>query len=159
MTNSEAYDFCELLVESVKENFEQLVFIFAYSSDYPVDEPWEKPCVTARAYFFGPVEGMISVSVSEDILLNLTCNMLGLDQDDSLNLRREEKHDAFMELLNIISGNFLPKAFGVKAIFDIGKLVVSEEVCNGDFYEGMSRKCSARLDIEDDRCDIFLFLK
>ena len=158
-TNSVAYDFRELLAKSTKDNFERLAFIFAYSSDYPIAEPWEKPCVTARAYFSGQAEGMISISVSEDILLNLTCNMLGLDQEDSLNLKRGEKHDAFIELLNVISGNFLPEAFGAKSVFDIGSLGVLKDACYGNFYEGMSRKCSVRLDIEDDRCDIFLFLK
>ena len=159
MTDSKAYDLCELLAKSARDNLEQLAFVFAYSSDSPADEPWEKPYITARAYFSGPVEGMISVSISEDILLRLTCNMLGVDQDDSLTLERGQQHDAFMELLNIISGNFLPEAFGTKAVFDVGRLVVLEDICNSAFYEGMSRKCSIRLDIEDDRCDIFLFLK
>jgi len=154
-----AYDFRELLAKSTKDNFERLAFIFAYSSDYPIAEPWEKPCVTARAYFSGQAEGMVSISVSEDILLNLTCNMLGLDQDDSLNLESEETHDAFIELLNVISGNFLPEAFGTKAVFDIGRFDISKDACYGDFYEGMSKKCSIRLDIEDGRCDVFLFLK
>ena len=159
MMNSKDCDICELLATSAKNNLEQLAFIFAYSSDCPADEPWERSYITARAYFSGPVEGMISISVSEDILLSLTCNMLGFDQDDCLVLEKDKKHDAFMELLNIISGNFLPEAFGTKAVFNLDRLVVSEDTCNGASYEGMSRKCSVRLDIEDDRCDIFLFLK
>ena len=158
-TNLKDCDLCELLATSAKDTFEQLAFIFAYSSDCPVDEPWEKPCITARSHFSGPAEGMISVSVSEDILLSLTCNMLGLDQDDPSALEKEQQHDAFMELLNVISGNFLPEAFGTEAVFDLGRLIVLEDVCNGAFYEGMSRKCSVRLDIEDSRCDILLFLK
>ncbi len=83
--------------------------------------------VAARITFDGPFEGALFVRVSDEALLEIATNMLGMMDEEP---PRSQQLDAFRELLNVICGNLLPEIAGTEAVFNVhaGEMLPDGEI-------------------------------
>jgi CheY-specific phosphatase CheX len=77
----------------------------------------------AMVSFKGPFSGCLLVSLSNEILSQLSANMLGDEQTPTELL----KHDSLKEISNVICGNALPAIYGFEPIFHLDAPVIHEE--------------------------------
>ena len=70
---------------------------------------------TAMVFFRGPFSGYLLVSLSKEILAQLSGNMLG-DEQSSTELLQQ---DSLKEISNVICGNALPAIYGFEPIFHL----------------------------------------
>lgn len=134
------------------EVLEKLAFMFSFPEEDP-EEIAPETQVVASVDFSGPVNGRLVLGVSTNILPELSSNMLGIDDEPTA----EEQFDALKELLNVICGNLLPVIAGKKIVFNVEAPVVHQQGDMG-IPENMPKAASVRLDIEDEPCDISLFM-
>ena len=81
------------------------------------------PAETSFVDFDGPFSGLLVVSASQCLLVELAANMLG--EEDSTRCTVDQQYDALKELTNVICGNLLPILAGTKAIFRVGTPVIT----------------------------------
>jgi len=102
----------------VEETFAALAFMFPLDAEgsAAVD-----PGTMERAVveFSGPFRGALLISASAEMLEPLAANMLGLE--DGVCSSREQRRDAFKELLNVICGNLLPVIASPRQVFDVNE--------------------------------------
>jgi CheY-specific phosphatase CheX len=137
-----------------EEILEKLAFMFSFPED-DRDETDYESALAASVSFTGPFSGALVMVVSDQILPELTGNMLGIDDDEGTSL--EQRHDALKELINVICGNLLPAIAGKHSIFHVNAPTILPEgtkITNDDKPVSV-----ARLSIEDEPCDILLFVK
>jgi chemotaxis protein CheY-P-specific phosphatase CheC len=66
--------------------------------------------------FKGIINGEVSIVAPESFLSTLAGNVLGIDENEAT---QEEKEDAFREMNNVLTGNFLTEAYGADIVFDV----------------------------------------
>lgn len=103
------------LAAAASETFESLAYLFAEDTADEVAVP-EAPDGVVAVAFSGASHGGIVLQLSGGILPALAANMLGVDDDASL----DEQHDALGEVANVICGNVLPRVAGTAAVFALG---------------------------------------
>jgi hypothetical protein len=108
-----------VLRQSASSIFELLGFLFA--NDELDEEALSQPlALRAVVEFQGPLEGCLDLRLTEDLVPELTANMMGTDTaPDEATCR-----DAVGELVNVICGNLLPELAGYQAVFDLTAPVV-----------------------------------
>lgn len=86
----------------------------------PEDEASPLPCCNRRVVvaFTGPFDGSLVLAASDDMLLELAANMLGLESGRVVTMDQQE--DALKELVNVVCGNLLPAIAGKEPVFQIG---------------------------------------
>lgn len=67
--------------------------------------------------FHGAQSGKVLIVAPSTFLLQLSENLLGDEERESLGCSAEE--DGFKELANVLTGNFLTEAFGDTVVFDL----------------------------------------
>ena len=75
------------------------------------------PDRVARVDFTGPFDGSLTITFSDELMLELAGNMLGTTDVSDISL--EQQDDALKELLNVICGNLLPQIVGHEAVFRV----------------------------------------
>jgi chemotaxis protein CheX len=95
---------------------EQLALMFLVPEDEAV--PSFGPRAIALVRFEGEFSGSLIVSVGQEVLEELTGNMLGLV--DPSEATSEQQFDSLKELANVLCGNLLPEVAGPHAVFHIG---------------------------------------
>ena len=148
----------EIMYEVAIDTLEKLAFLFAFPGDErggPDDS-----MVAGKISFTGPFSGTMIMTISIEVLQELTANMLGLDDGEETT----EKHrsDALKETMNVICGNFLPAVAGNDLIFDIG---VPEVLSSDQEFEkgagipdGFDPSAKVDLAFDEGQCILFLFL-
>ncbi len=134
----------ELRKASIK-TFGDLAFMLPTEAAIP--EQGELPVTNfVRVFFYGPVDGRLTLGLSAGLLDQLAANMLGCDtvQEETL------KHDALKEAANVLCGNFLPEIYGVRAMFRLSEpeLLLFENVALDSWQARID------LEIEDGRCEV-----
>jgi CheY-specific phosphatase CheX len=72
----------------------------------------------ASVSFAGPQRGVVRLSASEELLLQLTADMLGIEPDD--HSAAEQSGSALAELTNILAGALVAELFGTKTLCQLG---------------------------------------
>lgn len=133
---------------------EQLAFIFAFPEDEG-NEMQQDSAVAVSIAFRGPFSGFLLLTVSKQVLPELTANILGVDEEETTS---DQQHDALKETINIICGNLLPAIFGKQLIFDIDppKTISSAEAIKKK--DKSKTAPMVKLALDDGQCDLLLFV-
>ena len=73
--------------------------------------------IHATISFGGDQAGILGISTSSNLCLQLAANVLGIDIEEENSM--SEAYDALKELINIVCGQFLTKVYGDTGIFDL----------------------------------------
>ena len=150
-------EFEAILSDVAMETLEQLAFIFAASAD---DEELisEAPCIAAKVTFEGPFKGRLFMKTSSRVVDEITANMLGIDEDEEVS--SDQRCDAFRETINVICGNILPEIADKKAVFNIDapEVLTEADAIEATLKDQGSPAAVAKLDIDDEACDLYLFM-
>ncbi len=145
----------DILYRIAEEVLEKIAFIFSFPEKDRVPIPFES-AVVASVSFSGLFDGVLLMAVSQQVLPELTGNMLGIDMDEETSM--EEQHDALKELINVICGNLLPAIAGKQMIFNVETPQVIEASSVSDLEGELA--AIAKLSIEDSgHCDILFYVK
>jgi len=150
-------EFETILSDVAMDTLEQLAFVFASSND-DEDLISEAPCIAVKVAFEGPFKGRLFMKTSNQVVDEITVNMLGIDEYEEVS--SDQRCDAFKETINVICGNLLPEIADKKAVFNIDAPEVLTEA--GDIEATLKDQGSpaavAKLDIDDEACDLYLFM-
>ncbi|MCP4689704.1 MAG: chemotaxis protein CheX [Desulfobacterales bacterium] len=139
----------EVLAKLGVDSLEKLAFMFPFPESPPPDLELENS-LGSSVNFTGPYSGTLTMILSDDVLRELTVNMLGVDEDEEVT--PEQLNDAIGEAVNIICGNVLPLIAGKEAIFNIQ----APEIFPGREPDEKSLTARAYLSIDEGWCDISL---
>jgi CheY-specific phosphatase CheX len=92
--------------------FEELGFLMPRSDN---SEPSQDDRISAIINFKGPFSGCLLVSLSSEMLPQLSSNMLGAAERSNEALER----DSLGEIANVICGNALPAIYGFEPVFHL----------------------------------------
>ena len=152
-------EFEAILSDVTMDTLEQLAFIFAAPADGE-DLISEAPCIAARVAFEGPFKGKLFMKTSSQVVDEITVNMLGIEEEEQIS--SDQRYDAFKETINVICGNILPEIADKKAVFNIASPEVLTETEAGDIESILKDQGTpaavAKLDIDDEACDLYLFV-
>ena len=110
---------------------------------------------SAVVSFKGPFSGYLLVSLSTDILSQLSSNMLG----DAKTSNEVMQHDSLKEITNVICGNALPAIYGFEPIFHLNAPAIydgSSPVNAGTEYTPAAQ---VRLSFDTGHAEISLFVE
>ena len=139
----------EILTTVTIETLKHLAFIFLSPEEENSGLMSESMAVCI--FFSGPISGRLVLKMSPVVVLELTANMLGIDED---RVTTEQQYDAMKETINVICGNLLPAIGGNQTIFHID---VPEIVGNENDIEEKA-EAVAKLSIDDEQCKLYLFV-
>ncbi len=105
--------------------------------------------------FKGPFSGYLLVSLSTEILSQLSSNMLG-DEETSNEVLQQ---DSLREIANVICGNALPAIYGFEPIFHLD----APTICDNDFSPNRgtpyTQAAQVRLSFDIGTAEISLFVE
>lgn len=104
-----------IIKQVIKKVAEEFAFMFAEEED-ETDYWLYNEHVKAEMGFSGEAEGVIIIIAPEELCRNMACNVLGIDNEEEIDLSSE---DALCEFLNIFCGNLLTEVYGENAVFDL----------------------------------------
>ena len=145
----------EIMLQVTVDTLEKLAFMFAQPEDGGPEDSTGSG-TKAGVAFEGPFGGALMMSVSEEVLRELSANMLGVDDEETT---RDQRHDALKETMNILCGNLLPVIAGKEAVFDIGTPKIEGEEGFPETPGDPGSESAVSLNIDDERCNLRLFLK
>jgi chemotaxis protein CheY-P-specific phosphatase CheC len=145
-----------ILTRVTSETLEKLAFLFTFADDER-DNDGPEPAVAGRVDFSGFIAGSLLMRISCSASQELAINMLGLDDDDEIS--REDKQDAFKEMLNVICGNALPAIAGNQVEFNIGPPEILSETASATVLSETNPECIVRLMMEEGFCDVYFFIE
>ena len=143
----------EILAATAIETLEQLAFIFGFTEDEN-GQPDSKSTVNASVSFSGLICGTLMIGLSQEVLTELTGNMLGIEEDVAV----EQQNDALKETLNVICGNLLPKIAGKQARLNIDMPIIISEKNLYKAHQKVELTARVRLGFENGLCDLYLIL-
>lgn len=115
----------DILFDVVAQVFRQTAFLFPEPAEYPDGIPATEGTVYGISLAVsGDGKGDVSLFVTEALCRELAANVLGEDPNENDSL--EKALDAAKETLNIIAGQYLLRAFGNKALFNLSAPQVIE---------------------------------
>lgn len=112
----------EGLAEVLGETLETAAFMAI--DPFADPPPWEGPVLRAEMTFDGPERGTVALAASPQLAVELTANLLGLEPDGEE--ARAKLRDGLGEILNMLVGVFVVRAFGEDAPCRIGLPKVTE---------------------------------
>ncbi|MBN1942048.1 MAG: chemotaxis protein CheX [Phycisphaerae bacterium] len=121
-------NFNDLLFQVAEKTFGELAFLLVEpdeiaQSKRPADPRWG---YATRVEFTGPFNGEMHIKITEEMLLPLATNMLGIDEYEELP-EGVKLEDALKELVNVTCGNLLPVLGGDQAVFHIDAPILSAD--------------------------------
>lgn len=147
----------DALYRVAEEVMEKLAFMMSFpETEELTDKNFSQ--VAAGISFSGVFTGVLVVAVSEQMLPQLTGNMLGLDDDEEST--PEQQHDALKELINVICGNLMPAISGKQDVFQIEP----PQIILGNIDEYLKTASpnipiSVTLTMEEGTCHLFLAIE
>ncbi len=105
------------LLEVFSSVLEESAFMFTEPGDESSLEEVTDHYVMVTIGFSGPTSGKIILAVPEEIVPQITANMLGMDEDDPLVL--ENPHDGLKELINVVCGNLATQIMGAEVVVNL----------------------------------------
>ena len=111
--------------------FEELGFLMPRSDNAGISQADR---ISAIINFKGPFSGCLLVSLSSDMLPQLSTNMLGEAEQSNVLLER----DSLGEIANVICGNALPAIYGFEPVFHLDAPTLLEDadsVLNSSEYK------------------------
>jgi len=142
----------EVMATVAIETLERLSFIF--SSVAEDDSEPMSDSMAACVSFKGPFSGRLVMKMSVPVVLEMTANMLGIDEEDA---STEQQCDAIKETINVICGNLLPAIGGENVIFNINAPEIMEDEDN-DQNAGENRPyVTVELSVDEEPCVLYLF--
>lgn len=146
----------KILTSTAIETLERLAFIF--SSAEEENDVIISEMKAADVSFTGPFSGRLMMKISTPVVLEMTANMLGIDESEATS---EQQFDAMKETLNVLCGNLLPAIGGSHVIFNISvpRIIVQEpeKEISIENKDGQSLAV-ARLSIDGELCEFYLFV-
>lgn len=147
----------EELYRVAEETFASLAFIIPLDPDEEIpDETGDDTNIAASVGFAGPFDGTLMLSIPSGLLLELSTNMLGVE--DGEEPPTSEQHDAFTESLNIICGNLLPIIAGTEAVFDVHAPQIMADGQIPDEYDQCEPAGVATLLLDTGKAELALFI-
>jgi len=145
-----------ILTAVANDTLEKLAFLFAFA-DEERDHDSPDPAVVGRVEFDGYFDGFLTMRISDSVIPELACNMLGLD--DEAQVSNTQQQDALKELLNVICGNALPAIAGDEVEFNIAtpEILPAMDSAHPDRIDNPA--CIARLMLEEGSCDLYFFIE
>ncbi len=137
----------------VSDSMEKLAFMF-FASDALREPILFQDAVTAEVSYTGVFSGRLAVVMAEPVLKELAANMLGIDSEE---LELNHLHDALMETVNIICGNWLPIEGGDEAVFHIGSPRVLSPSEAEAVLTGQMPSVLEKMSVDEEPCDIYFF--
>jgi CheY-specific phosphatase CheX len=110
---------------------------------------------SAMVFFKGPFSGYLLVSLSTEILTQLSGNMLGEDAVSSEVLQ----HDSLKEISNVICGNALPAIYGFEPIFHLDAPIIYEGTNTVAKAVEYNQEAQVRLSFDAGTAEISLFVE
>jgi len=108
-------DISDRLTQITVLTLEDLAFLLCDEGE-PAD--CDAPLAAASIVRFqGPCTGELQIACTQDVLDDLTMNLLG----DPAAVTEQLQQDALGEVANIVCGNLLPHVFGNDAVFDLDR--------------------------------------
>ena len=107
----------EMLLECFTDVLEKMAFMFVEIAD--VDEmpdDCDNHLLSSMSYK-GAAEGKIEILFPKDLTIELSANVLGIEEDDE-NID-QIAYDTLKELLNVACGNILTAHYGIDPVFDL----------------------------------------
>lgn len=146
-----------IISDVAMETLEQLAFVFASSADEE-NLISDVPCVAAKVAFNGPFNGKLFMKTSNQVVDEITVNMLGIDEDEEVS--SDQRCDALKETINVICGNILPEIADKKAVFNIDapEVLTESDDIEASLKDQGNPAAVAKLDIDDEACDLYLFM-
>ena len=95
---------------------EQMAFLLPMPPDDAAEAEPDDARLHAAITFDGPFGGELLMSISQGVLPELACNMLGLMGEEPT---AQQQHDAVKELLNVVCGNLLPEIASPQDVFNV----------------------------------------
>lgn len=119
----------ELLSSVFCDAMEKLAFMFGEPAEGDELFPTGKNYLTAGMTFTGDMSGEISITVAEEMCMEIAANILGInaDEEQAMNLAI----DALKEVLNVTCGQVLTAIAGEKALINLSIPQVSELDASG----------------------------
>jgi len=119
----------ELLSSVFCDALEKLAFMFGEPAGRDELSPTGKKYLTAGMTFSGGISGKISITVAEEMCMEIAANILGInaDEEQAMNLAI----DSLKEVLNVTCGQVLTAIAGEKALIDLSIPQVSELDASG----------------------------
>jgi len=150
-------EFKAILSDVAMETLEQLAFIFASQADEE-DLISGTPCIAAKVAFEGPFKGKLFMKTSKQVVDEITVNMLGIEEEEKIS--SDQRCDAFRETINVICGNVLPEIADKKAVFNIAppEILTESGAIESILKDHGAPAAVAKLDIDDEACDLYLFV-
>jgi len=114
----------ELLSKVFCDALEKLAFMFGEPAERDELSPTGNKYLTAGMTFTGDMSGEISITVVEEMCMEIAANILGISEDDeqALNLAI----DSLKEVLNVTCGQVITAVAGEKALINLSIPQVSE---------------------------------
>lgn len=148
----------QILSRVAAKSLEKLAFIFSFPTAEDDDFVYES-AVAASVHFNGKFSGRLIIITEPQILVELTSNMLGIDDDEETT--RDQQEDALKETINIICGNLLPELAGEAEVFHIDspEIIAGTEEITSAIAGGNGQKpvSEVKLSIDDEKCALYLF--
>lgn len=143
--------FDEELYRVAAETFESLALMFLMTEeDACVLDPDD--VTIAQVDFTGPFNGSLVLSITEELLPELTANMLGHPGEHEAPVEHQE--DALKELANVICGNILPVVAGREAVFNVCGPQISKGDEEVSIREGHALAASTQFFIDGGVVDV-----
>jgi CheY-specific phosphatase CheX len=150
----------EILSAVAIETLKRLAFLFSFPQDD--NNRFMSNSMAASISFKGPFSGRLVMKMSALAALELSANMLGIDEIDEEKATIEQQSDAIKETLNVICGNLLPVIGGNRVEFCINAPQIisqanDEEGTPENKDEGMPF-AMAKLLIDEEPCELYMFV-
>ncbi|MBN2467040.1 MAG: chemotaxis protein CheX [Deltaproteobacteria bacterium] len=145
----------EILFRVASETLETLAFLFSMPSDGEMLSADSGPA--ASISFSGSPTGRIILLISENTLVQIAANMLGVDEDEEIAVVKQ--HDALKEFLNVLCGNLLPELADEKETISIG---IPEMLSNDELDRWLKEKSvdsKTTLCLDEGQADLYLFIE
>ncbi|MBN2321134.1 MAG: chemotaxis protein CheX [Acidobacteria bacterium] len=130
--------------------FEELGFLMPQSDvcdNFQMDNPG------SFVTFHGPFNGCLLISLTGEILSNLSSNMLGQEEPAS----KQMEEDALRELANVICGNALPAIFGLKEVFHLDTPSFCQNMQSVPKLSEYTTVAKVAIPFENGQASIFLY--
>lgn len=117
-------DITTTLSETIANVLEAQAFMFAETSEAADIEKPVGDCLSTSISFAGPVSGGLGLIFPSELCIELTANILGLENDEIESL--EDAGDALKEFINVVCGQFLTSLYSSDVVFRLSIPQVEE---------------------------------
>lgn len=148
-----ANNFNSILSFVAIRTMEKLAYIFPVAEENCIFEA--DSFLSSRVLFSGPFSGSLILRMTRTLVLELTANMLGIEEEE---ISLEQQYDAIREAVNVICGNFLPEIAGKQEIFYINSPEIISEGDIENILNNKAKEYDARAILSIDNAGIELCL-